>query len=171
MQWNDEKYKSGLMLLKLFDKVEAAITYAVYFFSEEDEEWKFVIATPLLEKKGPFWLVENLVILYRNNEFPKGISPLDIVILKPEDGWANNTKLTQHEIEKEIFEQNIIKKKSSRYSKKFFYRLSVENKDNFCVYSIENIDRKPFFIDKNQSFVDRFEQQIIKIIQDKLLIN
>ena len=45
--------------------------------------WRYVLVTPMLRSRGPRWVYERLMRLFRHRPLPEGISPLDIVVLDP----------------------------------------------------------------------------------------
>lgn len=161
MTLNEDQYKSGLELLELFDKLQANIIFAAWMLNTVNK-WQFFIITPLLSQKGPLWITEKIISIYKHIGFPGDIKPLDMIISKPEDNFYQWQKVLPYDIQEKQVINNPFRG-IPYITKAFFYRCTLLEKNN--VYNIESIEKKDIFqIINTPDDSNFFEEQVNKII-------
>ncbi|WP_353861255.1 hypothetical protein [Azospirillum formosense] len=82
--------KAGRTVLELTDGLGFDTQAAGWIYmddsAEGEREWRLYLITPMIDEKGPVWIYERLLKVFRKVGLPEGITPLDIYIAGPKDG-------------------------------------------------------------------------------------
>lgn len=82
---DDLRKGNGVKLLALTDEFGFAALGAAWVYDRDAERWWYLLVSPMIDSKGPAWVYERLVALFRKLHLPEGISPLDIRIASPKE--------------------------------------------------------------------------------------
>lgn len=82
---SDVRRMSGFSLYQTLDQIGLCPDVAAWVHEAEADCWWYMIATPLIDTKGPRWVYDLLMPALRKVEFPPEISPLDIHIYSPNE--------------------------------------------------------------------------------------
>jgi len=74
----------GRMILALTDSVGFDAFAAGWLCNQPADTWRYFLVTPMLRSRGPTWIYERLMRLFRHDPLPAGFSPLDIHVIDPE---------------------------------------------------------------------------------------
>lgn len=81
---DDFRHAAGSEIMKLLDSVGFTVWAAGWLHVQDPDTkeggWRFYIATPLMDEKGPMWIYERLLKAFNKVGLPKGITPLDIFV-------------------------------------------------------------------------------------------
>lgn len=77
--WNS----AGREVLDLTDKFGFDAYAAGWVHDRPTQAWKYLLVTPMLKTKGPTWVYERLLKLFRHHPLPAPISPLDVFVIDP----------------------------------------------------------------------------------------
>jgi hypothetical protein len=69
---------------------------AFWLYRPEVMEWRFMIATPLIDQKGPFSTYGDLEAILRSTKPPLSISVQDISVISPTDKLVKVLKKAAH---------------------------------------------------------------------------
>lgn len=87
---SDQRRVSGAALLKLTDDVGFGALGAGWLLDDNAQTWRYLLVSPMIDSKGPRWVYERLLQVFRKTKLPEGITPLDIVIVSPRQiGFRN----------------------------------------------------------------------------------
>ena len=75
---------AGLTILALTDSVGFDAFAAGWLHDFVSGAWRYLLVTPMLTSRGPGWVYEHLLRLFRHNPLPEGITPLDIYVIDPD---------------------------------------------------------------------------------------
>lgn len=80
--------ESGADLLRMTDKFGFGAVGAAWVHDPDVARWWYLLVSPMIDTKGPRWVHERLLSIFRKLSLPVGITPLDIRIVSPhERGW------------------------------------------------------------------------------------
>jgi hypothetical protein len=79
----EPRNSAGRDILDLTDKFGFDAYAAGWVHDRPTHAWKYLLVTPMLKTKGPTWVYERLMKLFRHHPLPDGISPLDIFVIDP----------------------------------------------------------------------------------------
>jgi len=83
-----QRQQSGADLLRMTDDFGFGALGAAWIHDEEASRWWYLLVSPMIDSKGPRWVYERLVQIFRKLALPPGITPLDIRIASPhEQSW------------------------------------------------------------------------------------
>jgi hypothetical protein len=80
-----ERLQSGAALLALTDRVDFGAVGAAWMFAMEEQRWKFMLFTPMVDSRGPLWIYQRLLQVFSKLDLPEGITPLDIIVGSPRE--------------------------------------------------------------------------------------
>jgi hypothetical protein len=89
----DKYINDGRILIALLEKEGFPIDTAMWFYSEELDEWQLLIATPLVDEVGQRETLKRVQSVMRN-EPTISLSLIDISILSPQGSLINAIKST-----------------------------------------------------------------------------
>jgi len=81
---DEARQAAGREILALTDRVGFDAYAAGWLYDRPTDTWRYVLVTPMLSTKGPAWVYERLMRLFRSNPLPPGVSLLDIHVIDPE---------------------------------------------------------------------------------------
>lgn len=82
---DDVRRSSGYELLSMLDGVGFGAIGAAWVLDEDSDRWRYLLISPMIDSKGPHWVYERLLQVFRKLKLPKGITPLDIVVASPRE--------------------------------------------------------------------------------------
>ena len=74
---------SGRALLDMTDGVGFDAVGAAWVLDADSQTWHYLLISPMIDSKGPRWVHERLLQVFRKLRLPEGITPLDIVVASP----------------------------------------------------------------------------------------
>ena len=74
---------AGKAILDLTDQFGFEAFAAAWLHDRTTGTWKYLLVTPMLKSKGPHWVYDRLIKLFRHYPLPDGISPLDVHVIDP----------------------------------------------------------------------------------------
>lgn len=80
---NIERLESGAALLRMLDSVSFEAVGAAWVYTMDTDLWHYLLITPMVDTKGPYWIYERLLKVFAKLRLPNGITPLDIVVASP----------------------------------------------------------------------------------------
>jgi hypothetical protein len=108
----DVNVEQAAKLIRLLDKTELEVHSALWLYSPEEDKWRLVIATPMIERRGPqraYMVIQK--ILANNPEF-SDLSFMDISLVSERNSKLINTLRKAIQTGKEIanirFSRNVI---------------------------------------------------------------
>ncbi len=81
----DEDIKAGNKLIEALDSAEFAVDAAMWYYFDESELWRLVIATPLKNEKGPKAAYREIQRILDESGLSSQISLIDITLFSPND--------------------------------------------------------------------------------------
>jgi len=60
----EQDIRNGTLLLRELDAAGFQVTAALWFYNEDDEEWRYIIASPSVDRHGPeyaYSFVQNII--------------------------------------------------------------------------------------------------------------
>jgi hypothetical protein len=75
---------AGQEILDLTDQFGFGAFAAAWLHDRGTGAWRYLLVTPMLKTRGPRWVYERLLRLFRHNPLPTGITPLDIYVVDPD---------------------------------------------------------------------------------------
>jgi len=88
--------EDGKRLIEELDKLEFPILAALWFYFPESDEWRLIIATPLIDEMGP---LEAYTLLQSKLEKLKSLTEItlkDITIISPKDDLIKSLRIAIH---------------------------------------------------------------------------
>jgi hypothetical protein len=79
----EKDIKDGETLIKALDKTDFQVHSALWFYLPESDEWRFIIASPLIDKEGPIKAYTYVRKELAKLSPPVGISLKNISIFSP----------------------------------------------------------------------------------------
>lgn len=82
----DRNIVEGKELIEALDRRDLNIKAAMWFYFEESDEWKLLIATPMVDKKGTkevYRLIQT--VIGEMSESKTSVSFKDVLVLSPKD--------------------------------------------------------------------------------------
>jgi hypothetical protein len=79
----EPRNSAGREILEVTDKFGFDAYAAGWVHDRPTETWRYLLVTPMLKTKGPSWVYERLLKLFRHHPLPAGISPLDVFVIDP----------------------------------------------------------------------------------------
>jgi hypothetical protein len=118
----DANVEQATMLIKLLDETELDVHSALWMYYPEKEQWKLIIATPMIEQKGPqkaYTVVQKILADHRELS---GLSLQDIALVSDKNSrlihtlrnmiqtgkTINNIRFSKNVINGEYFDDAII---------------------------------------------------------------
>jgi hypothetical protein len=80
---DEDRKAAGPTILQLTDEMGFDAFSAAWLHDRPSKLWRYLLVTPLLETKGPLWVHERLLRVFRRCPLPAGITPLDIFVIAP----------------------------------------------------------------------------------------
>lgn len=80
-----EKIEEGKKLIEAIDRSDFQLTGALWFYLVENNDWRLILVTPLLEISGPRKIYEKIQLLIRDLPTPFGIGLENISVMSPHD--------------------------------------------------------------------------------------
>jgi len=77
--------KAGESLIRKMDESRASVTAALWFYLSESDEWRLMLATPLVDKEGPKKVYERIQRLLEGQDVQYDLSLDNIAIVSPDD--------------------------------------------------------------------------------------
>jgi hypothetical protein len=74
---------AGAQLLAMTDRVGFHAYAAAWVRNRDTDAWHFVLVSPMVETRGPKWIYERLLRVFRVVPLPEGITPLEIHVVGP----------------------------------------------------------------------------------------
>lgn len=114
---------AGKQLLEELDNVGLQPNGAGWVHDSEADRWFYLVLTPLIDERGPYWIYERLLRLFNRRPLPAGVSPLDLRIYSPlERGMSGLLSAIRTEDgEAEMLDCNVF---GMRINHAIFYRMS-----------------------------------------------
>jgi|SRR5215212_1484498 hypothetical protein len=72
---------AGKKLLALMDELGLGPEGAAWIYDHDLGEWRFVIASSLVDQEGRRWVYQNLLKVFRAGKFPKEFTILDVFLM------------------------------------------------------------------------------------------
>ena len=77
--------KAGESLIRKMDESLISVTAALWFYLSESDEWRLMLATPLVDKEGPKKVYEKIQQLLEKQDVQYDLSLDNIAIVSPDD--------------------------------------------------------------------------------------
>jgi hypothetical protein len=81
---DEVRLAAGREILRLTDRFGFDAFAAGWLHDRESGAWRYLLVTPMLKTRGPHWVYERLLRLFRYRPLPEGITPLDIHVVDPD---------------------------------------------------------------------------------------
>ena len=82
----DRNIVEGKELIEALDRRDLNIKAAMWFYFEESDEWKLLIATPMIDKKGTKEVYRIIqTVIGEMSESKTSVSFKDVLVLSPKD--------------------------------------------------------------------------------------
>ena len=88
--------EAGSKLIDALDKVKFPIKAAMWLYKPETDDWQLIIATPLVEQKGPREAYQQILSLLEAFEPPLGISLSDVTVVNPNSNLIRSLREVAH---------------------------------------------------------------------------
>lgn len=82
-QVDDVRLAAGRRILEMTDAVGFGAYAAGWVHDRPTDTWRYLLSTPMLKSKGPTWVYERLLRVFKHMPLPEGVSPLDIFVIDP----------------------------------------------------------------------------------------
>lgn len=77
------RHAAGWAILELTDRVGFQACTAAWMYDRSTDLWRYVLVTPMAATRGPRWVYDRLVSLFRHYGLPAGVSLADISVIDP----------------------------------------------------------------------------------------
>jgi hypothetical protein len=84
MNVDEARQEAGREILALTDRFGFDAYAAGWLHNQPTDAWRYFLVTPMLRSRGPAWVYDRLMRLFRHYPLPAGLSPLDIHVIDPE---------------------------------------------------------------------------------------
>lgn len=79
----ERDFTAGEQLIRKLDEMNFQVHSALWFFHAEEDVWRFLIATPLVDQQGPLAIYKKVKEVLDSMEQPFGISLQSISVISP----------------------------------------------------------------------------------------
>ena len=81
---DDARTAAGRQILAMMDEVGFDAYAAGWIHDGPTNTWRYILSTPMLKSKGPIWIYDHLLRMFRFRPLPDGVSPLDVFVIDPD---------------------------------------------------------------------------------------
>lgn len=85
---DDLRQAAGLEILDLTDRFGFDAFAAGWLHDRQSGAWRYLLVTPMLRTRGPAWVYNRLLRLFRHRPLPDGVSPLDVHVIDQDMEFA-----------------------------------------------------------------------------------
>ncbi len=80
-----EREKAGADILAVTDFIGFNATGAAWVWTASSDHWHFLLISHMIDSKGPTWVYEHLLHVFKRHTLPENITPLDLMIASPRE--------------------------------------------------------------------------------------